>query len=282
MKISEIFEQKQTVFSFEVFPPKKTSSIESISSKLAELSECKPDFISVTYGAGGGGASALTLDLCRSIIEDYKLTPMMHLTCVNSSREDVDKVLEMTTKYGIENILALRGDIVPELPRQTDFTYASDLVTYIKSKGDYHVSGACYPEGHPECENAIDDILNLKKKVDAGADYIITQMFFDNNDFYHFVKECRSAGITVPIIPGLKPVSTLSHMDKLPEAFSLKIPEDLKKEILKCKNNSEVFQLGIEWCAAQSKDLIANGAPAIHYYTMGRAKNIKEVLKRVF
>lgn len=282
MKISEIFEQKNTVFSFEVFPPKKTSSIESISTKLAELSECKPDFISVTYGAGGGGASALTLDLCRSIIEDYKLTPMMHLTCVNSSREDVDKVLAMTAQYGIENILALRGDIVPELPRQTDFAYASDLVSYIKKKGDYHVSGACYPEGHPECDNAIDDILNLKKKVDAGAEHLVSQLFFENDMFYSFQEKARLAGINVPIEAGIMPVVNKAQIERMVTTCGASLPAKFVKMMTRFEHSPEALRdAGIAYAIDQIVDLMSQGVDGVHLYTMNQpyvAKRISEAV----
>lgn len=282
MKISTIFEQKNTVFSFEVFPPKKISSIESISSKLAELAECKPDFISVTYGAGGGGASALTLDLCKSIMDDYGLTPMMHLTCVNSNRADVDKVLETIQKYGIENILALRGDIVPELPRQTDFTYASDLVTYIKSKGDYHVSGACYPEGHPECENAINDILNLKKKVDAGAEHLVSQLFFENDMFYRFQEKVRLAGINVPIEAGIMPVVNKAQIERMVTTCGASLPSKFVKMMNRFEYSPEALRdAGIAYAIDQIVDLMSQGVDGVHLYTMNQpyvAKRISEAV----
>lgn len=282
MKISKIFEQKKTVFSFEVFPPKKTSALESISTKLAELSECKPDFISVTYGAGGGGATALTLDICRTLIEEYKITPMMHLTCVNSSREDVDSVLGKIKECGIENILALRGDIVPELPRQTDFTYASDLVTYLKSNGDFHVSGACYPEGHPECDDAIKDILNLKRKVDAGAEHLVSQLFFENDMFYRFQEKVRLAGINVPIEAGIMPVVNKAQIERMVTTCGASLPAKFVKMMTRFEHSPEALRdAGIAYAIDQIVDLMSQGVDGVHLYTMNQpyvAKRISEAV----
>lgn len=282
MRISEIFEQKKTVFSFEVFPPKKTSSIETISTKLEALSACKPDFISVTYGAGGGGASALTLDICRKLIENYGITPMMHLTCVNSSRADVDKVLAGIAECGIENILALRGDIVPDLPRQTDFTYASDLITYIKSKGDYHVSGACYPEGHPECDDPIADILNLKKKVNAGAQHLVSQLFFENDMFYRFQEKARLAGIEVPIEAGIMPVVNKTQIERMVTTCGASLPTKFVKMMTRFEHSPEALRdAGIAYAIDQIVDLMSQGVDGVHLYTMNQPEVAERISKAV-
>ena len=317
MKVIDILNSRKSPFpSLEFVPPLKGSDINVLYQSLEPLMEFQPPFINITshkedvvYFEQKDGSMAKrtiskrpgTVAIAAAVMKRFPIEVVPHIICAGMTKYQIENQLIDLDFLDIQNVMALRGDGDGEkkifTPVEGGYFHTDKLVEQIKNlnEGKYLDSGlenpvhtdfcigvAGYPEKHFEAESLQTDILNLKKKVDAGADYIITQMFFDNNDFYHFVKECRSVGITVPIIPGLKPVSTLSHMDKLPEAFSLKIPEDLKKEILKCKNNSEVFQLGIEWCAAQSKDLIANGAPAIHYYTMGRAKNIKEVLKRVF
>ncbi len=271
MKISEIFEQKKTVFSFEVFPPKKTSSIESIYSKLGELSECKPDFISVTYGAGGGGASVLTADICKTIQEDYHIPAMMHLTCVNSSKESVEEVLKLIKEYKIENILALRGDIVPDLPRQTDFMHANELVTYIKERGDFHVSGACYPEGHPECDNMVDDILNLKKKVDAGAQHLVSQLFFDNDMFYSFQEKARLAGINVPIEAGIMPVVNKAQIERMVTTCGASLPAKFVKMMNRFEHSPEALRdAGIAYAIDQIVDLMTQGVDGVHLYTMNQ------------
>ncbi len=317
MKVIDILNSRKSPFpSLEFVPPLKGSDINILYQSLEPLMEFQPPFINITSHKedvvyfeqedGTMGKRSIskrpgTVAIAAAVMKRFPIEVVPHIICAGMTKYQIENQLIDLDFLDIQNVMALRGDGDGEnkifTPVEGGYFHTDKLVEQIKNlnQGKYLESGlenpvptdfcigvAGYPEKHFEAESLQTDILNLKKKVDAGADYIITQMFFDNNDFYHFVKECRSAGITVPIIPGLKPVSTLSHLDKLPASFALKFPEELKREILKCKNNSEVFQLGIEWCAAQSKDLIANGAPAIHYYTMGRAKNIKEVLKRVF
>lgn len=278
MKISEIFEQKKTVFSFEVFPPKKTSSIDSIYSKLGALAECKPDFISVTYGAGGGGASVLTADICKTIQEDYHIPSMMHLTCVNSSKESVEKVLKLIEEYKIENILALRGDIVPDLPRQTDFMHANELVTYIKERSDFHVSGACYPEGHPECDNLVDDILNLKRKVDAGAEHLVSQLFFDNNMFYEFQEKARLAGINVPIEAGIMPVVNKAQIERMVTTCGASLPAKFVKMMNRFEHSPEALRdAGIAYAIDQVVDLMSQGVDGVHLYTMNQPEVAKKI-----
>ena len=201
----------------------------------------------------------------------------------------------------IQNVVALRGDAIPGqkyfVPEPDGHRYSCELVKQIHNMNrgiyldetltnavhtNFCIGVAAYPEKHYEAPNIDIDIENLKQKVEAGADYIVTQMFFDNKKFYGFVEKCRAASISVPIIPGLKPISTRTHIEMLPRAFSIDLPQDLMNEIRKCKDNQEIYQIGIEWCTSQSKDLLAHGAPAIHYYTMGKADNIREILKRAF
>ncbi len=278
MKISEIFKEKKQTFSFEVFPPKKTSSIDTIYSKLGELSECKPDFISVTYGAGGGGASVLTADICKTIQEEYHIPAMMHLTCVNSSKESVEQVLKLIQDYKIENVLALRGDIVPDLPRQTDFMYASELVTYIKERGDFHISGGCYPEVHPECDNAVNDILNLKKKVDAGAQHLVSQLFFDNELFYQFLEKARLAGINVPIEAGIMPVVNKAQIERMVTTCGASLPTKFVRMMSRYEHSPEALRdAGIAYATDQIIDLMAQGVDGVHLYTM----NQPEVARRI-
>ena len=206
MKISSLFKEKKPVVSFEIFPPKQTSSIDTIYETLDGLYGLKPDFISVTYSAGGsGGANHLTCDIASIIKTKYHIMPIAHLTCVNSTKDEVLSNLVQLKENGIDNILALRGDIRPGAEPKHDFEHASDLTAFIKTHGEFSVSGACYPETHYESEDAISDILNLKKKVDAGAEHLISQLFFDNDAFYSFVERARIAGITVPIEAGVMP-----------------------------------------------------------------------------
>lgn len=278
MKISQVFEQKKQTFSFEVFPPKKTSSIDSIYSKLGALAECKPDFISVTYGAGGGGASVLTADICKTIQEEYNIPSMMHLTCVNSSKQSVEEVLKLIKEYKIENILALRGDIVPDLPRQTDFMHANELVTYIKERGDFHVSGACYPEGHPESDNMVDDILNLKRKVDAGVEHLVSQLFFDNNMFYSFLEKARLAGINVPIEAGIMPVVNKAQIERMVTTCGASLPAKFVKMMNRFEHSPEALRdAGIAYAIDQVVDLMSQGVDGVHLYTMNQPEVAKKI-----
>ncbi len=199
MKINTLFKRNKAVFSFEVFPPKKDSPIESVYGKLEEICALKPDFVSVTYGAGGSGAHSRTCEIAAKIKHDFGVESVAHLTCVNSTRAMIDETLEDFRQNGIENILALRGDYAEGVPPQKDFRYASELCAYIRAHGDFDVSGACYPEVHVDAADAAEDVLNLKKKVDAGAQHLISQLFFDNAVFYRFLERTKIAGIRVPI-----------------------------------------------------------------------------------
>lgn len=278
MKISEIFATKKNIFSFEVFPPKKTSGIETISTKLEAMSSLKPDFISVTYGAGGGGASIYTADMCRSIQDDFHIPSMMHLTCVNSSKETVLERLELMKQYGIENVLALRGDIVPDVPRQTDFVHADELVSFIRENGDFHISGACYPEGHPESDSLTDDILNLKRKVEAGAEHLVSQLFFDNDFFYDFREKAVIAGINVPIEAGIMPVVNKAQIERMVTTCGASLPPKFVKMMTRFENSPEALKdAGIAYAIDQIIDLYSQGVDGVHLYTM----NQPEVAERI-
>ena len=207
MKIASLFSEK-TVFSFEIFPPKKTSSIETIYDTLEALQDLHPDFISVTFGAGGSGNGENTLAIAKRLKEHYGVLPMAHLPCIHYSKAQIDTILEQFRENGIENILALRGDRVEGLEPTTDFDHAADLIRYIRSKdGSFDIAGACYPECHPEAPNMDTDIRHLKEKVDAGASHLITQLFFDNDSFYDFRYRAARAGGNVPIEAGIMPVT---------------------------------------------------------------------------
>ena len=278
MRIPEIFEQKKPVFSFEIFPPKRETGLEKIYDTVGKLSVCNPDFISVTYGAGGGGASVLTADICKAIQEQYHIPAMMHLTCVNSSKESVEEVLKMIQEYKIENILALRGDIVPDLPRQTDFMHANELVTYIKERGDFHVSGACYPEGHPESDNMVDDILNLKRKVEAGAEHLVSQLFFDNNMFYEFQEKARLAGINVPIEAGIMPVVNKAQIERMVTTCGASLPAKFVKMMNRFEHSPEALRdAGIAYAIDQVVDLMSQGVDGVHLYTMNQPEVAKKI-----
>ncbi len=264
-----MFKKDRTIFSFEVFPPKKTSSIETIYETLEGLSDLKPDFISVTYGAGGNRADSKTCQIASDIQEKYGILSAAHLTCVYNTKEDIDYILKELEEHGIRNILALRGDINPDFPVKKDFKYASELVSYIKSRGNFHVSGACYPEGHGEADSLIDDIKNLKKKVEAGAEHLMSQLFFDNTQFYDFLEKARIAGIEVPIEAGIMPVVNKSQIERMVSMCGASLPVKFSKMMQKYEHQPEALRdAGIAYAIDQIVDLISNGVDGIHLYTM--------------
>lgn len=271
MKIREMF-GKKTVFSFEVFPPKKTSSIETIYNTLEELKGLRPDFISVTYSAGGSGNGHLACDIASKIKDDYGVEPMIHLPCINYTKDEISEVLAEINIRGIENILALRGDRNPDIEPKNDFRYASDLVEFIKSKGDFDIAGACYPECHSDAENLVEDILNLKKKVEAGADHLISQLFFDNDAFYEFREKAAIAGINVPIEAGIMPVVNKNQIERMVTMCGASLPNKFTKIMQRYENNPEALRdAGIAYAVNQIVDLVASGVDGIHLYTMNNA-----------
>lgn len=285
MEISSLFKKDKAVLSFEVFPPKKTSSIDTIYNTLGELKDLSPDFISVTYGAGGSAANLITSEIASLIKHEYKIETMAHLTCVNSSKKDIDEQLAIFKQKDITNILALRGDINPDLEPKKDFLYASDLVSYIKAKGDFHVSGACYPEGHVETEDIVSDIHNLKLKVDAGATHLVSQLFFDNQKFYDFKEKTMLAGINVPIQAGIMPVVSKTQIERMVSLCGASLPSTFTKMMQKYDNKPEALkEAGIAYAISQIIDLLSNGVDGIHLYTMNNpvvAKKITDSIKNL-
>lgn len=285
MRIPELFKNDKTVFSFEVFPPKKTSSIDTVYSTLDELSDLNPDFISVTYGAGGNTADSKTCQIASAIKNKYKIVSSAHLTCVNCTKEDIDIILTQLKENGIENILALRGDMNPDIPPKHDFKYASELITYIKEHGDFSVSGACYPEGHVDSASIIEDITHLKEKVDAGAEHLMSQLFFDNALFYDFLEKARTAGINVPIEAGIMPVTNKKNIERMVSLCGASLPSKFTKMMQKYENNPEALRdAGIAYAIDQIVDLISNGVDGIHLYTMNNpyvARKISESISNL-
>lgn len=280
MKVRDIFKEK-TVFSFEVFPPKKTSSVDGIYRTLDELSGLKPDFISVTFGAGGSGNSFFALDIA-SKIKESGLVPVLHLPCINFTREEIDSTLAEAQKLGIENILALRGDINPDIPPIKDFEHASDLVSYLRSKGDYDIAGACYPECHPDAETLDEDIDNLKIKVDAGVDHLITQLFFDNESFYNFRDKAAAKGINVPIEAGIMPVVNKNQIERMVTTCGASLPRKFVKIMQRYEYNPEALRdAGIAYAINQIVDLAASGVDGIHLYTMNNAYVARRISEAV-
>lgn len=284
MKIRELFDKK-TVFSFEIFPPKKTSSVDVIYKTLEELGDLSPDFISVTFSAGGSGNGSLSCEIASRIKDEYNITPMIHLPCINYTEDEILAVLNDLDKRGIENILALRGDINPDIEPKKHFRYASDLISFIKKHGDYDIAGACYPEGHIETENIVDDIKNLKHKVDMGADHLISQLFFDNNLFYSFLEKTAIAGINVPIEAGIMPVVNKNQIERMVGMCGASLPPKFVKIMQKFEHNPEALRdAGIAYAIDQIVDLVSSGVDGIHLYTMNNhyvARRISEAVSGI-
>lgn len=316
MKVTDhLLEAKETLFSFEILPPLKGKSIQSIFDGIDPLMEFKPKFVNVTYHREeyiykereNGLLEKIairkrpgTVGICAAIMNKYELDAVPHLICGGFSREETENALIDLQFLGIDNVLALRGDSIKTeanfKPDKNGHTFAQELIEQIDemNSGNYLmddiqleptkfcIGAAGYPEKHFEAMNLSTDLLNLKKKVDAGAEYIVTQMFFDNKKYFEFVEACKAIGINVPIIPGLKPIKSMNHISFLPKFFHIDYPEALSKELLKCKSNSDVMQVGIEWGIQQSKELKAARVPCIHYYTMSNSESVKAIANQIF
>lgn len=282
MKIKSMFE-RGTVFSFEIFPPKKTSPIETVYNTLEKLGDLNPDFISVTYGAAGSTNKVSTCEIASAIKNKYGVVPAAHLPCINYTKEEILQILDEFKASGIENILALRGDINPDIPPKKDFRYASELIEFIKANGDFDIAGACYPEGHIECDNIIDDIHNLKKKVDAGAEHLISQLFFDNSCFYSFLEKIRIAGINVPVEAGIMPVVNKNQIERMVSLCGASLPSKFTKMMQRYEHSPEAIRdAGIAYAIDQIVDLVSNGVDGIHIYTMNNpyvARRISEAVE---
>ena len=280
MKIRELFDKK-TIFSLEVFPPKKTSSVDVIYKTLEELGDIHPDFISVTFGAGGSGNSRYALDIASKISENG-IIPMLHLPCINFTKEEIDSALDEAKSRGIENILALRGDLNPDITPVKQFSHASDLIPYIKTRGEFEVAGACYPEGHPDSETLDEDIENLRKKVDSGADHLITQLFFDNEYFYNFRDKAVKAGINVPIEAGIMPVVNKNQIERMVTTCGASLPHKFVKIMQKYGQNPEAMRdAGIAYAINQIVDLAASDVDGIHLYSMNNAYVARKISEAV-
>lgn len=285
MKIPQLFEQKKPVFSLEIFPPKKKANLETIYDTVEKLAVCEPDFISVTYGAGGNLADNATCDIASNIKKNYGIEAVAHLTCVNSSREDVKEMIERFHNADIENVLALRGDIVPDQPMKNDFAHANELAIEIQRKcsDDLEILGACYPEGHYESRSLDEDIHNLKYKIGAGVKVLITQLFFDNKLFYEFVGKARMMGVNIPISAGIMPIVNSRQIERTVALSGASLPPEFTKMISAYEHDAEgLFEAGIQYAVDQIRDLITNGVDGIHLYTMNNpqvALRVHEAIK---
>lgn len=280
MKISDILREDKTTISFEVFPPKTTANFESVKKAALGVAALHPDYMSVTYGAGGSNRGN-TLHIAEEIQKAENVTTIAHMTCVGAGKEDIRTALSEMKEAGIENILALRGDRPKDFDGDPfkEYHYASELVAIIKEYGDFCVGGACYPEGHPDSTNKKEDIKNLKKKVDAGCEFLTTQMFFDNNIFYNFLYKAREAGILVPVIPGIMPITRANQVENAVRLSGCNVPERFRS-IVDCfgENPAAMQQAGIAYATDQIIDLIANGIRHIHVYSMNKPEVAKGIL----
>src|SRR5262245_15614926 len=287
MHIHDIFAQHPTTFSFEFFPPKTDAAAEELFVSIARLQELKPSFVSVTYGAGGSTRER-THDLVVRIERDTNLTAVSHLTCVCHSLAEMEQILDRYAASGVENVLALSGDVPKTMPahdRSKDcFRYAEELVRVIRSRTNapkprgFGVGVAGFPEGHPETPNRLREMEHLKRKVDAGADYICTQLFFDNRDFYDFRERCDLAGIKAPIVAGIMPVTSKAGLTRMAElAAGSRIPAKLLKAIDRCDDDDDVARVGVHWATTQCIDLLNNQVRGLHFYTLNRSDATRQI-----
>ena len=275
MKISDILKNEKPSISFEVFPPKADTGIESVRQAVEKIAKLSPSFMSVTYGAGGG-TSRYTLDIARDIENRFGIPMLAHLTCISSTRETVGEMIEKIRDADIENVMALRGDLTPELAESDrsgwDYHHAVDLVRQLRESGtDFCIGGACYPEIHPESADRRDDILHLKEKVDAGCDFLTTQMFFDNNLLYSFLYKIREAGITVPIVPGIMPITNARQVERAIKLSGSFMPQRFKSIVDRFGgDDASMLQAGVAYATDQIIDLYANGINHVHVYSMNK------------
>ena len=318
MKVTEHIDKAngKPLFSFEILPPLKGQHIQSIFNNIDQLMEFNPPFIDVTYHREEYVYKELkngllqkkvvrkrpgTVGICAAIQNKYQVDAIPHILCGGFTKEDTENFLIDLDFLGIDNVMAFRGDAVKSetyfSPEQEGHSFASELVTQVQdlNKGmylddslqntsatDFCIGVAAYPEKHMEAPSLESDIHFLKEKIKNGATYIVTQMFFDNDKYFSFVKRCRKEGITIPIIPGLKPIATKKQLNLIPYRFHVDLPNELVREVLKCKDNTQVREVGIEWCIQQSKELKSKGIPVLHYYSMGKSDNIRTIAKSVF
>jgi len=284
MKISALLSAGRPTFSFEFFPPKKQEDYPALYTALEHLKQLGPDFVSVTHPANGQ-MPFKTAELAARIKNDFGLEPMAHLTCIAHSRQEISDVVAQLEKLGIQNILAMRGDLPKDMtldPEKAHYSYANELVADIVKLGDFCIGVAGYPAVHPQAQSAGADIINLKRKVDAGADFIITQLFFDNRSYFSFLEKCRAAGITVPVIAGIMPITEYKQLQRFTQMCSASVPQDFADKLRTAQDDSRaVAALGVEFATAQCAELLRRGAPGVHFFTLNKSDATSRILKNL-
>ena len=283
MRTSELFVEDRPVISFEFFPPKTEQGFASLFRTVAELKRLDPAFVSVTWGAGGS-TRRKTVELVIRIQNEIGITAMAHISCVGSSRQEVADALDQLERGGIENVLPLGGDR-PEgyVPPPGSFEYANELIEFIRSRWDFCIPAACYPETHPRAPSPDFDLEMLVQKVDAGVDFLITQLFFDNCDYFDFVERARAAGIEVPIVPGIMPVISAANIRRITSMCGSRIPEPLDAQLAHVADDDQAtLEIGIEWATNQCRELLQMGAPGIHFYTLNRSPATRRIYEQLF
>ena len=286
MRIGELFDRAERVFSFEFSPPRTEAGESALLRTIGKLRELRPSFVSVTYGAGGSTREK-TIDIVTRVKREYGIEAMAHLTCVGHDREEIATILDRLAASGIDNVLPLRGDppqgAVAFVRPANGFGYASELVHFIRARGyDFCLAGAGYPEGHQECRDLARDIEHLRQKVAAGVDFVITQLFYDNADYFGFVDRARAAGIRVPLVPGIMPITNLAQIERIARLCGARIPAPLLARLHAAEGDETSVQaVGIEHAAQQCRELLARGAPGIHFYTLNQSPATAAVLAQL-
>ena len=285
MKIKDIYETKKTVISLEIFPPKIDSPVETVFKTLDELKDINPDFISVTYGAGGK-AKDRTVEIASKIKNEYQIESLAHLTCISATKKQISESFAEMRKNNIENILAMRGDIPEdpdfEFPNPLQYEHASDLIKEVREEGGFSIGAACYPEGHVDCESKVKDIKHLKEKVDMGAEFLITQLFFDNELFYRFMEEIDIAGINIPVSAGIMPVLNKNQIIRITKLAGCALPPKLQRILNRYEDNPAALkEAGEAYAIEQIIDLMAWGVRGIHLYTMNKPDTAKRIIGNI-
>ena len=287
MKVSELVRSEKATLSFEVFPPKTDAGFDSVKTATEKIAALRPDFMSVTYGAGGSGSDK-TLAVAENLIRTLQVPVVTHLTCVGASKRGIDEKIAAIRAAGVENVMALRGDLPEGATMEgSDLPHAEDLIACLRSQGDFSIGAACYPEVHPESKTQREDLYYLRRKVEAGCDYLVTQMFFDNNIFYNFLYKAREAGITVPILPGIMPITRAKQIGRAVQLSGTNVPDRFRQIVDAFgADPAAMAQAGVAYATAQIVDLLANGIRHIHVYSMNQPQvaaairqNVLELLK---